>query len=84
MWHLLDLILVSILVSLSALYIVYALGSMRVKRRMLELLIRCCGLRVYALFSPRAGSCSHCPAELQKRNLVRQFRRSGAHNGKST
>lgn len=84
MWHVLDLILVLTLVSLSALYAVYALGSMQIKRRMLELLIRCCGLRVYALFSPRSGACTHCPADLQKRNLVRQLRRSGSHNGKST
>lgn len=83
MWHIVDYLLMSLLVCVSLWYVVYALGSMPIKRRMLELLIRCCGLRVYAWFSPRAGVCSHCSADVQKRILVRQFK-AAAKAGKSS
>jgi hypothetical protein len=74
MWQVVDYMFMALLVGSSALYVIYTLGSMQIKRYMLGLLIRGCGLKVYALFSPRAGACSQCSADLQKRNLVRQFK----------
>ncbi|MGE0189004.1 MAG: hypothetical protein AB7F79_07585 [Steroidobacteraceae bacterium] len=84
MWHIVDYLLMMMLVCASILYVVYALGAMSIKRRMLELLIRCCGLKVYSLFSPRAGACSHCSADIQKRELVRQFKLAAKSVNKSS
>lgn len=71
MLHLLDILLVALLVIVSVTYTLYALGSIRIKRRMLEWLIRCFGLRAYTLLSPRLGGCHGCSEGAPKHSLSR-------------
>lgn len=55
-----DVVLVALLVVASSVYVVYSLGTVRLKRRMLEWLIRWAGLRVYNFLSPKLGGCEGC------------------------
>jgi hypothetical protein len=73
MAHFLENTLIFLVVSSSAIYAVYALSPVSVKRIMLGWLIRCCGLKVYAWLSPRVGSCTQCATDIQKRSVVHQF-----------
>lgn len=74
MWHTFDLVLVTLLVTLCTIYVVYSLGSLRIKRRMLEWLIRCLGLRAYNLLSPKLGGCSGCSDGMPRHELPRKLR----------
>lgn len=60
MWHVLDVLMVVVVVAISATYAIYSLSSVRVKRAILSLLVRCFGVRVFSLFSPRLSGCSNC------------------------
>ena len=71
MWHTFDLVLVMLLVTLCTIYVVYSLGSLRIKRRMLEWLIRCLGLRAYNLLSPKLGGCSGCSDEIPRHESLK-------------
>ena len=62
MWQWLDTAIMVFIVLVSAMYAVYALSPVPVKRVLLSWLVRCCGLKVYAWLAPKAGGCSHCSA----------------------
>lgn len=77
MGYWLDRVFIVLVVAISAVYVIYALGSMSVKRRILAGFIHCFGLRIYTLLSPKIMGCTHCGVELQKKNLIRQLKQSG-------
>lgn len=60
MWRVLDIVLVSAVVTFSAAYAIYALSSVRTKRAILGWLVRIFGVRVFSIFSPRLGGCGQC------------------------
>lgn len=60
MWQWLDVLLIAIVVAFSAGYAIYALSPVRAKRVILGWLVRCFGVRVFSVFSPRLSGCSHC------------------------
>jgi hypothetical protein len=60
MWQLLDMVLIAIVVAFSAVYAIYSLSSVRAKRVILGWLVRCFGVRVFSVFSPRLSGCGHC------------------------
>ncbi len=60
MWQMLDIVLMAIVVAVSAVYAVYALSPVRAKRVILGWLVRCFGVRVFSVFSPRLSGCGHC------------------------
>lgn len=62
LWHWLDVALIVLTVTLSATYAVYALSSVRIKRSILSGLVRCFGVRVFSVFSPRISGCNNCDA----------------------
>ena len=66
MWYWLDWVVVTALAGCSACYVVYALGSVRFKRRILELFIRFFGLRIYSFLSPKVSGCNQCSGILRK------------------
>ena len=73
MWHYLDVILIAIVVTLSAAYAVYALGSVKLKRMALTLLVRVFGVRVFSFFSPRLSGCSACSAGDARAELLKKL-----------
>jgi hypothetical protein len=73
MWHYLDIILIAIIVALSAAYAVYALGSVKLKRVILTLLVRVFGVRVFSFFSPRLSGCSACSAGDARAELLKKL-----------
>ena len=75
-WQSLDTLLVLLLVLGSALYAVYNLGSVRIKRYMLEWLVRCFGLRLYSWLSPRVSGCSQCSGDLQAERTVKRLKQA--------
>lgn len=75
MWHLLDVLLIALVVLLSGFYAVYSLSSVRVKRFCLSLLVRCFGVRVFNIFSPRLSGCSGCASD---KNNLDALRKRGA------
>jgi hypothetical protein len=60
MWQLLDMVLITIVVAVSAAYAIYSLSSVRAKRVILGWLVRCFGVRVFSVFSPRLSGCDQC------------------------
>lgn len=60
MWQFLDVVLIAVAVLLSAMYAVYSLSSVRIKRAILSGLTRVFGVRVFSVLSPRIGGCSGC------------------------
>lgn len=73
MWHYLDVILIAMIVSVSAGYAVYSLGSIRLKRAALSMLVRIFGVRVFSFFSPRLGGCSACSAGDTRAQLLKKL-----------
>lgn len=61
-WHWLDVVLIALVVTLSAVYAVYALSSVRIKRLILSRLVSWFGMRVFSVFSPRISGCNNCEA----------------------
>ena len=75
MWQWLDVILVTLIVVLCAAYALYALGSIGLKRHLLSLLVRCFGLRVLSILSPRLGGCDNCSAGSRGSDFLRKTKR---------
>jgi hypothetical protein len=73
MWHYLDLLLIVVIVLISGAYAVYALGSVKLKRTVLTLLVRMFGARVFSVFSPRLTGCSNCSAGDSRADLLRKL-----------
>ena len=73
MWHYLDVILIAIIVAVSAGYAFYSLGSIRLKRGVLTLLVRVFGVRVFSIFSPRLGGCSACSAGDSRAQILKKL-----------
>jgi hypothetical protein len=73
MWHYLDLVLIMLIVTLSAGYALYSLGSIRLKRAALTLLVSVFGVRVFSFFSPRLGGCNACSAGDARAELLRKL-----------
>jgi hypothetical protein len=73
MWHYLDVILIAIIVAVSAGYAFYSLGSIRLKRGVLRLLVRVFGVRVFSFFSPRLSGCSACSAGDARAELLKKL-----------
>lgn len=72
MWHLLDAFLMAIIVLLCSAYAVYSLSSVRVKRVLLSWLVRCFGIRVFSVLSPRIGGCNQCAAGTRDLEFLRK------------
>jgi hypothetical protein len=88
MWHYLDVILIAVIVAVSAGYAFYSLGSIRLKRGVLSLLVRVFGVRVFSIFSPRLGGCDACSGGDARAQLARTLNRKqpvnqSAHSTKS-
>lgn len=60
LWHVLDVVLITSVVSLCLIYVVYALSPVGAKRVMLSWLIKCIGLKAFGWLSPNPGGCDHC------------------------
>ncbi|MGE0115400.1 MAG: hypothetical protein AB7T07_11025 [Steroidobacteraceae bacterium] len=76
MWQLLDVLLIAVVVLLSGVYAIYALSSVRMKRILLSLLVRCFGVRVFAVFSPRISGCSNCDSAVARHaEFLRKLKR---------
>ena len=73
MWHYLDVMLIAIIVAVSAGYALYSLGSIKLKRAALTMLVRVFGVRVFKLFSPRLGGCSACSANDARADILRKL-----------
>ncbi len=73
MWHYLDVMLIALIVTMSAAYAVYALGSVKLKRAVLTLLVKVFGVRVFTLFSPRLSGCSACSAGDTRAEILRKL-----------
>ena len=73
MWHYLDVILIALIVTMSAAYAVYALGSIKLKRAVLTLLVKVFGVRVFTFFSPRLSGCSACSASDARAEILRKL-----------
>lgn len=73
MWHYLDVILIALIVTMSAAYAVYALGSVKLKRAVLTLLVKVFGVRVFTFFSPRLSGCSACSANDARAEILRKL-----------
>jgi hypothetical protein len=60
MWQLLDVLLITVVVAVSAAYAIYSLSPVRAKRAILGWLVRIFGIRVFSVFSPRLSGCGNC------------------------
>jgi hypothetical protein len=80
MWHYLDVILITLIVTISAGYAFYSLGSIRLKRGVLTLLVRMFGVRVFSIFSPRLGGCDACSGGDARAQLARTLSRKPSVN----
>lgn len=73
MWHYFDLLLIVVIVSISGAYAIYALGSVKLKRAVLTVLVRVFGVRVFSIFSPRLTGCSNCSPGDSRAELLRKL-----------
>lgn len=74
MWRWLDAVLITVVVLISGVYAVYSLSSIRVKRAMLSLLVRCFGVRVFTVLSPRIGGCDNCGTTDARAEIFRKLK----------
>jgi len=75
MWRYLDVLLITVIVTLSAGYAIYALASIKFKRAVLTLLVKVFGVRVFMFFSPRLGGCSACSANDTRAEVLQKLKK---------
>ncbi|MGC3979862.1 MAG: hypothetical protein QM808_01235 [Steroidobacteraceae bacterium] len=85
MWSWLDKLLIALVVLCSAVYALYSLSPVAVKRKLLSLVVRVFGLRVYSWLSPRVGGCDNCGggADLRNKALLQKLKQATPGSNKN-
>ncbi len=72
MWQMLDVVLITVVVSAAAAYAIYALSPVPAKRVILGWLVRIFGVRVFWVFSPRLSGCDNCAGGARSDDRLRK------------